>query len=89
MHRCRLKDPARCRCLGGSLSTRIAMKIRERDYNIHVPINAIVGNQIFRTFVFCGGKVITATRIGLRRPYEDNSRWSEGLCFLQSEARRP
>jgi predicted methyltransferase MtxX (methanogen marker protein 4) len=43
-------------------------------YNIHVPINGIVGNQIFRTFVFCGGKVVTATRIGLKQPYEDNSR---------------
>ncbi len=44
------------------------------EYNIHVPVNGIVGNQIFRALVFCGGKVLTATRIGFSRPYEDNSR---------------
>lgn len=44
------------------------------DYNIHVPVNGMVGNQIFRALFFCGGKVLTATRIGFSRPYEDNSR---------------
>jgi predicted methyltransferase MtxX (methanogen marker protein 4) len=44
------------------------------DYNLHVPINGMMGNQIYRALVACGGRVLTATRIGLKRPYEDNSR---------------
>jgi predicted methyltransferase MtxX (methanogen marker protein 4) len=42
--------------------------------NIHVPVNGVVGNQICRTLMFCGGRMLTATRIGLSRPYEDNSK---------------
>ena len=44
------------------------------EYNIHVPVNGMVGNQLFRALVFCGGRVLTATRIGFSRPYEDNAR---------------
>jgi predicted methyltransferase MtxX (methanogen marker protein 4) len=44
------------------------------DFNIHVPVNGMVGNQIFRALFFCGGRVLTATRIGFSRPYEDNAR---------------
>jgi predicted methyltransferase MtxX (methanogen marker protein 4) len=46
----------------------------EAGHNLHVPVNGMVGNQIFRTLVFCGGRMLTTTRFGLSRPYEDNSR---------------
>lgn len=43
--------------------------------NIIVPPNGMVGNQIFRTLTLIGGgRVLTASRIHLPDPYEDNSR---------------
>lgn len=46
----------------------------EAGCNLLVPVNGMVGNQIFRVILFCGGKVLAATRLGLSRFYEDNSR---------------
>lgn len=42
--------------------------------NIIVPVNGMVGNQIFRALFFCGSKILACPRIGLSRCYEDNSR---------------
>ena len=41
----------------------------------------MVGNQIFRVVLFCGGKVLSATRLGFSRPYEDNSRTEKDFEF--------
>ena len=46
----------------------------EEGYNVIIPTNGMVGNQIFRVLLFCGGKILSATRLGLSRMYEDNSR---------------
>jgi len=46
----------------------------EADCNILVPTNGMVGNQIFRVLLFCGGKVLFGLRLGLSRCYGDNSR---------------
>jgi len=43
-------------------------------YNVHVPVNGIVGNQMFRVLMVCGGKILTAIKVGSSRPYEDNTR---------------
>ncbi|KHO47091.1 MAG: Methanogen marker protein 4 [archaeon GW2011_AR5] len=53
----------------------------EEGYNIHIAVNGMVGNQIFRAVLFCGGKVLAATRFGLSRPYEDNSRTERDFDF--------
>lgn len=50
-------------------------------YNVICPVNGMVGNQIFRVVLFCGGKVLTATRLGLSRLYEDNSRTEKDFLF--------
>ncbi len=42
--------------------------------NLLIPVNGMVGNQIFRAMHVCGGKVLFAPRLGLSRCYEDNSR---------------
>jgi len=46
----------------------------DRGYNVIVPVNGMVGNQIFRTALFCGGRVLAVPRLGLSSYYEDNSR---------------
>lgn len=46
----------------------------EAGCNLLVPVNGMVGNQIFRAMLICGGRLLTGTRIGLSRAYEDNSR---------------
>jgi len=46
----------------------------EEGYNLLIPVNGMVGNQIFRVLLFCGGKLLAAPRIGTPHPYEDNSR---------------
>lgn len=46
----------------------------EDGYNVLIPVNGLVGNQIFRVLLFCGGKIIASPRIGLSKPYEDNFR---------------
>lgn len=53
----------------------------EDGYNILVPVNGMVGNQMFRVLLFCGGKILSATRLGLSRPYEDNSRTEKDYEF--------
>ncbi|KKU13579.1 MAG: hypothetical protein UX17_C0013G0006 [Parcubacteria group bacterium GW2011_GWC2_45_7] len=50
-------------------------------YNIHIPVNGMVGNQIFRVILFCGGKILAAPRLGLSRCYEDNSRTEKDFAF--------
>ncbi|RJO59152.1 hypothetical protein C4546_03580 [Candidatus Parcubacteria bacterium] len=50
-------------------------------YNVICPVNGMVGNQIFRVVLFCGGKVLTATRLGLSRMYEDNSQTEKDFVF--------
>ena len=42
--------------------------------NLHVCLNGIVGNQVVRAIMLCGGELLTCTRIGFSRVYEDNSR---------------
>jgi len=46
----------------------------EAGANVIVPVNGMVGNQIFRAMHFAGGRLLTCTRLGYSRPYEDNSR---------------
>ncbi|MEX1014798.1 MAG: hypothetical protein WDZ80_06590, partial [Candidatus Paceibacterota bacterium] len=53
----------------------------EEGYNLHVPVNGMVGNQIFRAILLSGGKILTATRRGLSRHYEDNSRTEKDFTF--------
>ena len=55
-----------------AIETETALK---DNCNIIVPPNGLVANQIFRTLVLIGGgKLLTASRINLPHPYEDNSR---------------
>jgi predicted methyltransferase MtxX (methanogen marker protein 4) len=51
----------------------------EQGYDLHVPVNGIIGNQIARAFMVSGGKMLAAPRIGFSRPYEDNSRTEGSL----------
>ena len=53
----------------------------EAGANILVPVNGMVANQIFRVLLFCGGKILAATRLGLSRFYEDNSRTEKDYLF--------
>jgi len=53
----------------------------ENDYNILVPVNGMVGNQMFRILLSCGGKILSATRLGLSHFYEDNSRSEKDFTF--------
>jgi predicted methyltransferase MtxX (methanogen marker protein 4) len=47
--------------------------VRE-DYNIHIPVNGLVGNQLYRMLLVCGGRPLAAPLLGLSRPWEDSSR---------------
>jgi len=53
----------------------------EAGYNILCPVNGLVGNQMFRVLLFCGGKVLACTRLGYSRSYEDNSRTEKDFEF--------
>lgn len=53
----------------------------EAGYNLLVPVNGMVGNQIFRVLLFCGGKILSGTRLGPSRYYEDNSRNEKDFEF--------
>jgi predicted methyltransferase MtxX (methanogen marker protein 4) len=53
----------------------------EEGFNIHVPVNGMVGNQAFRAFLAGGGRLLAAPRIGLSRVYEDNSRTEKDFLF--------
>ena len=46
----------------------------EEGANLIIPANGMVGNQIFRTVLFCSGKSFGGPRLGLSRYYGDNSR---------------
>lgn len=46
----------------------------KENYNILVPINGIVGNQIFRVFIVCGYQNIFSPRLGVSQYYADNDR---------------
>lgn len=46
----------------------------ENGCNVILPINGIVGNQIFRVFFMCGYKNLFNPRIGLSRYYTENTR---------------
>ncbi|MDO8593420.1 MAG: hypothetical protein Q7R59_00785 [bacterium] len=50
-------------------------------YTIHIPVNGMVGNQMFRVLLACGGKILLASCIGFSRPYEDNSRNEKDFDF--------
>lgn len=51
----------------------------EDGYNIHVPVNGMVGNQIFRAILICGGRVLASPMLGLSRPYDDTSRTEKDI----------
>ena len=53
----------------------------EAGYNIIVPVNGMIGNQIFRVLLFCGGKLLACPRIGLSRCYEETSRTEKDFEF--------
>lgn len=53
----------------------------EDGCNVICPVNGMVGNQMFRVLLFCGGKILSATRLGLSRCYEDNSRTEKDFEF--------
>jgi len=46
----------------------------ESGYNILLPVNGMVGNQILRTTLAFGGKVLFCTYAGIAHFYDDNSR---------------
>lgn len=50
-------------------------------YTIHIPVNGMVGNQMFRVLLACGGKILLASCIGFSHPYEDNSRNEKDFDF--------
>jgi len=53
----------------------------EAGANVLCPVNGMVGNQMFRVLLFSGGKILSATRLGLSRIYEDNSRTEKDFEF--------
>jgi len=53
----------------------------EEGYNLLIPVNGMVGNQIFRVLLFCGGTIKAATRLGISHWYEDNSRTEKDFEF--------
>ncbi|MFA6473769.1 MAG: hypothetical protein WCV85_02755 [Patescibacteria group bacterium] len=53
----------------------------EAGANIICPVNGMVGNQVFRVLLFCGGKILFGTRLGLSKLYEDNSRTEKDFSY--------
>lgn len=53
----------------------------EEGCNLHIPVNGMVGNQIFRIILSSGGRILAMTRRGLSRHYEDNSRTEKDFTF--------
>jgi predicted methyltransferase MtxX (methanogen marker protein 4) len=49
--------------------------------NIIVPANGMIGNQIFRTILLSGGRVLAGPRISCSKAYEDNSRNEKDFTF--------
>jgi predicted methyltransferase MtxX (methanogen marker protein 4) len=60
-----------------SIDLNVAM---DQGFNIHVPVNGMVGNQVFRAFLAGGGRLLAAPRLGVR-VYEDNSRTEKDFLF--------
>lgn len=50
-------------------------------YNIHVPVNGMVGNQASRGVLAGGGAIVAVPRLGLSRLYEDNTRTEKDFEF--------
>lgn len=50
-------------------------------YNVIVPVNGMVGNQIFRAILLTGGRVLTGNHLGLSRFIEDDSRNERNYDF--------
>ncbi len=61
-----------------AIDSNLALK---DSYNLIVPPNGMVGNQMFRMILVGGGKILTATRMGFSQPYEDNSRSEKDFDF--------
>lgn len=53
----------------------------EAGWNVIIPVNGMVGNQIFRAVLFSGGKILAAPRMGLSRFYEENSRTEKDFFY--------
>lgn len=53
----------------------------EAGYNVMIPVNGMVGNQIFRALYVCGAKMLACPRLGLPHCYEDNSRTEKDYEF--------
>ena len=60
----------------------IDFDLAARDgYTIHVPVNGMVGNQMFRVLLLCGGKILIGTRSMSPHIREDNSRNEKDFDF--------
>jgi predicted methyltransferase MtxX (methanogen marker protein 4) len=46
----------------------------EAGFNLIIPPNGMVGNQMFRILLLCGGRILFGTYLNFSHPYEDNSR---------------
>lgn len=53
----------------------------ESGYNALIWPNGLVGNQVARMLMVCGGNVLSSMRLGLSRPYEENSRTEKDYEF--------
>ncbi|MFA6227018.1 MAG: hypothetical protein WC631_00830 [Candidatus Paceibacterota bacterium] len=53
----------------------------EDGANVIVPVNGMVGNQLFRAILLSGGRIMAAPRVVCKRPYEDNSRNEKDFSF--------
>lgn len=49
--------------------------------NLLIAPNGMVGNQMFRMLLFSGAKILAATRVGLSKFYEENSRTEKDFEF--------
>ncbi|MBU1203204.1 hypothetical protein KKH39_04160 [Patescibacteria group bacterium] len=61
-----------------SIDSNIAI---EEGYNLLIPPNGMVGNQMFRMILASGGKLLIGTKLGLSHYYEDNSRTEKDFEF--------
>ena len=53
----------------------------EKNYNIHIAVNGLVGNQIFRAILASGGRLLAAPMLELSRPFDDSSRTEKDMEF--------
>lgn len=54
-----------------AIDLNVAIK---EGWNVLIPVNGMIGNQILRMLLVCGGKIVAGTRLGLSRPFAENSR---------------